>query len=81
MENEIENLETQIAYYATKYYDGQPEISDDAFDAMTLFGDGFYQRQHSRFDLFFCQTADLFIQHSFDVRHGDFPLFFFRVNI
>lgn len=34
MENEIENLETQIAYYATKYYDGQPEISDDAFDAL-----------------------------------------------
>lgn len=34
MENEIENLETQIIYYATKYYDGQPEISDEAFDAL-----------------------------------------------
>ena len=34
MEDEIENLETQIAYYATKYYAGEPEISDDAFDAL-----------------------------------------------
>jgi len=34
MENEIENLETQITYYATKYYAGEPEISDDAFDAL-----------------------------------------------
>lgn len=34
MENEIENLETQIAYYATKYYAGEPIISDDAFDAL-----------------------------------------------
>ena len=34
MENEIENLETQIAYYATKYYAGEPEISDEQFDAL-----------------------------------------------
>ena len=34
MENEIENLETQIAYYAAKYYAGEPEISDNAFDAL-----------------------------------------------
>lgn len=34
MENEIHELETQIVYYATKYYSGEPEISDEAFDAL-----------------------------------------------
>jgi len=30
----IEELEGKIAYYATKYYQGEPEISDDQFDSL-----------------------------------------------
>ena len=29
-----ETLESQILYYATKYYAGNPEISDDQFDML-----------------------------------------------
>lgn len=29
-----EELEAQISYYATKYYDGNPEISDEQFDML-----------------------------------------------
>lgn len=31
---ELSHLESQIKYYATKYYDGQPEISDEEFDKL-----------------------------------------------
>lgn len=30
----IKDLEAQIVYYATKYYEGQPEISDELFDLL-----------------------------------------------
>jgi len=30
----IEDLESQILYYATKYYNGEPEITDEQFDAL-----------------------------------------------
>lgn len=30
----VEELEYQIAYYSTKYYQGEPEISDEEFDAL-----------------------------------------------
>ena len=30
----IEDLESQISYYATKYYMGEPEITDEQFDAL-----------------------------------------------
>lgn len=31
---EIKDLEAQISYYASKYYAGEPEISDEVFDAL-----------------------------------------------
>lgn len=31
---DIEELETQISYYASKYYMGEPEISDEQFDML-----------------------------------------------
>ena len=34
MINNIQELESQISYYATKYYLGEPEITDEQFDAL-----------------------------------------------
>ena len=31
---DIKDLESQISYYATKYYNGEPEISDEQFDML-----------------------------------------------
>lgn len=30
----VDELEARIAYYAMKYYSGEPEISDDQFDSL-----------------------------------------------
>ncbi|MHA1228395.1 MAG: hypothetical protein ACTSPV_16810, partial [Candidatus Hodarchaeales archaeon] len=34
IKGEIKRLENQILYHKKKYYDGEPEISDQAYDAL-----------------------------------------------